>query len=447
MLEVLGIILFALIIAGSIALHELGHLWPAKRFGVKVTEYMIGFGPTVWSRQRGETSYGIKAIPLGGFIRMIGMLPPAKADAQAGSSGAGQVEHPRPVGRFATMVDDARRASLAEIGPGDQDRVFYRLPVRKRIVIMLGGPVMNLLLAFVLFAIVLVGIGLPRPTTTVDAVVECTPSATQPLGEPLPSGNCPTGSTASPAAQAGLQPGDVITAIDGSPVTQWDEVTAWIRDHGGQTATLTVERAGTSTQVAVQIATVDRPVVDEQGNLTDQTVRTGFLGVAPDFAYVSQGWAAVPAYIWDITVLSVQGLISLPVRTYELVSQTLIGGGEREMDSPVSVVGVSRLGGDIAAMDEPLEAKAATFLGLAASLNLFLFLFNLLPILPLDGGHVAGALYEGARRSVARLRGRPDPGPVDVARLLPVAYVVAALLVAMGVVVIWADLVKPISLG
>jgi membrane-associated protease RseP (regulator of RpoE activity) len=111
------------------------------------------------------------------------------------------------------------------------------------------------------------------------------------------------------------------------------------------------------------------------------------------------------------------------------------------------VVGVTRLGGDIAATDEPLMAKAATFLGLAASLNLFLFLFNLLPILPLDGGHVVGALYEGSRRRIAGLRGRPDPGPVDMARLLPVAYVVAGLLLVMGVVVIWADLVKPISLG
>ncbi|MFM7147381.1 MAG: M50 family metallopeptidase, partial [Actinomycetales bacterium] len=376
MLEVIGIVLFALIIAGSIALHELGHLLPAKRFGVKVTEYMVGFGPTIWARQAGETSYGIKAIPLGGYIRMIGMLPPAKG-ASTGPQPDGLMEPDsgqvaRPVGRFATLVNDARQASLAEIGPGDADRVFYRLPVRKRIIIMLGGPVMNLLLAFVLFAIMLVGIGLPQPTTTVDAVVPCTPSAAQPFAEPLPSGNCPTGSTASPAAQAGLQPGDVITAVDGRSVTQWDQITSWIRDHGGDQAVLTVERGGTSVSVPVRIATVDRPVLDEQGNLTDQTVRTGFLGVAPDFAYVSQGWAAVPAYVWDITVASVEGLISLPIRTYELVSQTLIGGGEREIDSPVSVVGVSRLGGDIAAMEEPIQTKAATFLGLAASLNLFL---------------------------------------------------------------------------
>jgi membrane-associated protease RseP (regulator of RpoE activity) len=151
--------------------------------------------------------------------------------------------------------------------------------------------------------------------------------------------------------------------------------------------------------------------------------------------------------MWDITVRSVEALISLPVRLYELVTETLLGGGERQMDSPVSVVGVSRIGGDVAAMDQPLRAKVATFLGLLASLNLFLFLFNLLPILPLDGGHVAGAAYEGVRRWLARVTGRPDPGPVDIARLLPVAYVVAGVLLAMGVVVIWADLVKPISLG
>jgi membrane-associated protease RseP (regulator of RpoE activity) len=139
--------------------------------------------------------------------------------------------------------------------------------------------------------------------------------------------------------------------------------------------------------------------------------------------------------------------VSLPVRLYELVDETLIGGGERELDSPVSVVGASRLGGEIASMEDPVEGRIALFLGLAASLNLFLFLFNLLPILPLDGGHVAAALYEGVRRGFARMTGRPDPGPVDTARLLPVAYVVAAVLLGAGVIVIWADLVKPITLG
>ena len=155
----------------------------------------------------------------------------------------------------------------------------------------------------------------------------------------------------------------------------------------------------------------------------------------------------MPAFMWDLTVRSIEALISLPVRVYELVTDTLIGGQERAIDGPVSVVGASRLGGEIAAMESPITSKVATFLGLAASLNLFLFLFNLLPVLPLDGGHVAGALYESVKRTFARVRGKPDPGPVDTARLLPVAYVVAGVLLAMGVIVIWADIVKPISLG
>ena len=440
MLEIVGILAFALLIAASIALHEVGHLVPAKRFGVKVTEYMIGFGPSLWSTVRGETRYGIKAIPLGGYIRMIGMLPPAPNDPSG---------RPRSMstGRFAQLVSDARRQSLEEVGPGDENRVFYRLPVGKRIIIMLGGPVMNLVLAFVLFSAMLVVIGVPQPSTAVAAVVACTPSAAHPDGGTLPSGNCPDGTRPSPAAAAGLQPDDRITAVDGVPVAQWDDVTAAVRPLGGQRVQLTVQRDGAEVQVPVLVASVERPVVDDAGQPTGETVSVGFVGVRPAFTYVPQPWSAVPATMWEVTAASVGALVSLPVRLYELVTHTLIGGGERDVNGPVSVVGVSRLGGEIAALDEPVQAKIASFLGLAASLNLFLFLFNLLPLLPLDGGHVAGACYEGLRRGWARMRHRPDPGPVDVARLLPVAYVVAGLLVAMGVIVIWADLVRPISLG
>lgn len=437
MLELVGILIFALLIGLSIALHEMGHLLPAKRFGVKVTDYMIGFGPTVWSSVRGETRYGLKAIPVGGFIRMIGMLPPSPDGTHRSMS----------TGRFAAMVDDARRQSAEEIGPGDEDRTFYRLPVRRRMVIMLGGPTMNLLFAFVLFAILLMGVGLPTPSLEVSSVGTCLPTATQPTGQPLPSGQCPTGSAPAPAAEAGFEPGDVIVAIDGQPVVDWTEATDWIRAHPGETTVVRVDRAGEPTDLTVTIAEATRPVYDDMGNETGEVATSGYIGLAPGSVWEAQSWTTVPAYMWDITVRSVQALVSLPIRLYELVTQTLLGGGDRALDSPVSVVGVSRLGGDVAAMDQPIRAKVATFLGLAASLNLFLFLFNLLPILPLDGGHVAGAAYEGVRRWLARVAGRPDPGPVDVARLLPVAYVVAGLLLAMAVVVIWADLVKPISLG
>ena len=439
MWEIVGIVTFFLLILASIALHEIGHLVPAKKFGVKVTEYMVGFGPTIWSRHKGETSYGIKGIPVGGYIRMVGMLPPPR-NAPDGTA------RTMSTGRLALLVEDARRQSLEEIGPGDEDRLFYKLPVRKRIIIMLGGPVMNLVLAFLLFAAVLVGIGVPQPSLAVSAIVPCVPTLEDPSGQADADGACPTG--ASPAATAGLRPGDVITAYNGTAPASWDELTASIRARGAAEGVLTVQRAdGSTVELPVTTVVVTRPVYDEAGNPTQATETTGFLGVRPEIEYVAQPWSSVPGYMWDLTARSAVALVSLPVRVYELVSETLVGGGERQLDSPVSVVGVSRLGGEVVASDESPQAKLAIFLSLAASLNLFLFLFNLLPILPLDGGHVAGAAYEGTRRGWARVRGKPDPGPVDVARLLPVAYVVAVCLVAVGAIVIFADLVKPITLG
>lgn len=440
MLEVVGIVLFALLIGLSIALHEVGHLVPAKKFGLRVPDYMVGFGPTIWSKVRGETRYGIKAIPLGGYIRMVGMLPPAKDDPEGRSRSMS-------TGRFATLIAQARNASFDEIRPGDENRLFYKLPVHKRVIIMLGGPFMNLFLAFFLFTIVLVGIGLPQPSLTVAAVVPCTPSVLQPTGEPLPSGACPEGTVETPAALAGLQAGDQIVSVGNQSATTWESVTNWILVNPNVETTVVVNRGEGQVSLPLAVAEVTRPVYDENGRESGESQTVGFLGLRPTFEYERQSITAVPGFMWDITVRSVEALISLPVRLYELVTDTLIGGQERAIDGPVSVVGASRLGGEIASMDSPITSKVATFLGLAASLNLFLFLFNLIPVLPLDGGHVAGALYEGSKRSWARFRGKPDPGPVDTARLLPVAYVVAGVLLAMGVIVIWADLVKPISLG
>ena len=439
-LEILGITLFVLLIGASIALHEIGHLVPAKKFGVRVTDYMVGFGPTVWSKVKGETRYGLKAFPVGGYIRMIGMLPPGKNDPEG-------TARSMSTGRLAAMVAQARQQSLEEIQPGDENRVFYKLPVRKRVIIMLGGPFMNLFLAFILFGVVLVGIGVPAPTTAVNSVVACTPSVAQPTGEALPSGACPSGTVPTPAADAGLEPGDVIVSVGPVTSASWDDLTAWIRANPGRSTQVVVERDGGQVSLPLTVADIERPVYDEYGEVTDQVEQIGFLGVAPVFEYQSQPVSVVPSYMWDLTYRSAAALVSLPIRVYELVDETLIGGGERSLDSPVSVVGASRLGGEIAAMQQPLTSKVATFLGLAASLNLFLFLFNLLPVLPLDGGHVAGALYESVKRFISRVRGKPDPGPVDTARLLPVAYVVAAVLLGVGLVVIWADLVKPITLG
>ncbi|MFN8126093.1 MAG: site-2 protease family protein [Candidatus Nanopelagicales bacterium] len=430
--NIVGIVVFIGLIFLSIGLHEFGHFAAAKHYGVKVTEFMIGFGPALWSRVRGETRYGVKTVPVGGYVRIVGMYPPGRTD------------RPAPTGRFGQLIDEAREASLAEIGPGDENRVFYRLPVRQRIVVMMAGPFMNLFLAIVLFGIMLVGIGLPTPTSSLAGVVECVPTVSNPDGAAT-AGTCPDDGPRTAAIAAGLRPGDRIVSVDGNPISSWEDVSSSLAAASGST-TVVVDRGGTQIPVTVDLSPVTYPVYDDQGQPTGATIQRTFLGVRPQVDYVGLPVSAVPGYMWDITTMSVGALLTMPQRMYDL-GVTLATDGQRSQESPVSVVGVTRLGGEIAATDEPVDAKIGSFLGLAASLNLFLFLFNLLPILPLDGGHVAAALYEGARRKWASWRDRPDPGPVDTARLLPLTYSVAVILIAAGAVVIWADLVKPITLG
>lgn len=446
LLYALGVLAAAAGIGASIALHEVGHLVPAKRFGIRVTQYMVGFGPTVWSRHGRETEYGVKAIPLGGYIRMIGMYPPPKG-APAGTAGRGTT------GRFQALAEEARVAAWEEVAPEDTGRVFYRMSVPKRVTVMLGGPLMNLVLAVLFFVVLLVGIGVPTATTTIARVYPCVPpamaseeSARAALEQPTAADEpCPAGAPASPASIAGIQPGDRIVSVDGAPVDEWAQLTEVSRATPGATIQLGLESAGAERTVAVELATVYRPTLDEDGLPTDQIAVAGYLGVAPEARYVAQPISAVPQVIGDITARSVRALVTLPVRVYEL-ARDMVTGQERDIESPVSVVGVSRISGEVVAADEPIKAKVATLVSLMAGLNLFLFLFNLLPLLPLDGGHVAGALYEGARRQVARARGRPDPGPVDVTKALPLAYAVGIAVVAMSSVVILADVINPISI-
>lgn len=436
MWELLGITLFLLLIMLSIALHEIGHLVPAKKFGVRVSEYMVGFGPTIKSWGRGETRYGIKVFPLGGYIRMIGMLPPPK-DAPEGTARSFST------GRTASLIQSAREQSLEEIAPGDEDRVFYRLPPWKRIVIMMGGPLMNLVLAVILFTIVVSGVGSASPTLTVHTVAPCVPSSDgmlAPTGQ-SPS-DCPSGY--SPAWQAGLQTGDIITGFNGRTPTGWGDVNAWIRESAGKEVTLQFRRG---TELETSTVTFPQVVRTEYVNGSPQQVTTGFLGVRPDVEFTPQPVTAVPGVIWGMVQRAANGIVTLPIRFYELSTETLLGGQERSPESPVSVVGASRLGGDVLASENEGLMKVNMFLGLAASVNLFLFMFNLLPILPLDGGHVAGAIYEAARKRVYRMFGKPDPGYVDTAKLLPVAYVAAAAMLVLGSVVIFADIVKPLTLG
>jgi membrane-associated protease RseP (regulator of RpoE activity) len=424
----IGLIAFALGVAGSIALHEVGHLVPAKRFGVRVTQYMVGFGPTVWSKLKGETEYGVKAIPLGGYIRMVGMFPPrVGADGQL-------VAVASSTGPLQSLVEDARRSSMSEIKVGEEHRAFYQLSVSKKVVVMLGGPTMNLLLAAVFYSLALVAVGVPTLTMTIDRIAPCVPAA----GEV----KCQAGDPPSPASESNLQPGDQVLAVDGVTYDDWSAVVKVIRGMPGQNIVLTVDRDGRQFDVPITVATAVLPDPDHPTN----DVTSGYIGLSPTVEQQHTAITAVPGRMWDFAATSAGAVASIPSKL-PAVWQAAFGNQERDPTGPVSVVGVGRFSSEVAQDQASFGWKVANILLILAALNMALFLFNLIPLLPLDGGHIAGALYEGGRRKAAKLRGRPDPGPVDVARMLPVAYTVAFVLIGMSGLLIYADIVNPIKLG
>jgi membrane-associated protease RseP (regulator of RpoE activity) len=438
-----GVLVIAVGVALSIALHEIGHLVPAKRFGVKCTQYMVGFGPTLWSFRRGETEYGVKAIPLGGYVRMVGMFPPAP----------GRPVRADTTGRWSLMVEQARTESQREIGDVPADRLFYTKKVWQRLVIMLGGPTMNLIIAVTLLSGIMVGYGLPEQTTTLSRVSQCVIPDSAPADR-----TCTASDPAAPAAAAGLRPGDRIVSFDGVKVSSWDWVRARIADSGGRAVSLGIVRDGRTISVPVTPVTNERYVLDKDDEVVTGsdgkplTEKVGFLGVTPTNENVSQPISAVPGQLGSYLSQTAGVVLRIPQKMVG-VAQAAFGGGERDPNGPISIVGVSRVAGEVASAQGSAEARTTvtdrfvTLLSLIMSLNLALFVFNLIPLLPLDGGHAAGALWEGLRRQVARLRRRPDPGPVDVARALPIAYGVASLLIGMSVLLIYADLVRPIKLN
>ncbi|UZN04859.1 M50 family metallopeptidase [Cellulomonas sp. S1-8] len=432
-----GVLVFVVVLLGSIALHEVGHMVPAKRFGVRVSQYMVGFGPTLWSRTRGETEYGVKALPLGGYVRLIGMYP---TDEAVGAR--------EPRGWWQRVAAGARAASAEEIRPGEDHRAFYRLSTPKKLVVMLGGPVMNLLIAVVLVLVAYVGIGVPVAGTTVASVSECIVAIDAPAGT-----TCSADDPAAPAAAAGVLPGDRLVSYDGVEVTSWAQVSGLIRESGDRTVTMVVERDGQQQDLSVTPVVAERPVVDEDGAaVTDEsgelvTREVGFLGVGPTSVVERQSVGMALEVAASATWQTVQVVATLPQRVGALV-ETTFTGGERDRTSIVGPVGVGRFAGEIAAMDtEPVAVRAAGLLTTLAMLNLALFVFNLLPLPPLDGGHVVTALWEGARRQLSRLRGVVRTRPADSALLVPLAYTVFAVLGGVGLLLLYVDIVNPVRLG
>jgi membrane-associated protease RseP (regulator of RpoE activity) len=444
----LGVLFVALGISASIALHEVGHLLPAKKFGVKVTQYMVGFGPTIWSRKRGETEYGLKAVPLGGFIRMIGMFPPkpgADPSILRGSS----------TGRFSQLMDQAREESMEQVQPGDEDRVFYKLSTPKKLMVMLGGPTMNLIIATVMLGGIITIYGVGELTGRVSSVSQCV--QTVPAKGTAPAACSPT-DPAAPANVAGIRPGDRIVSLAGQPVKSWDDVRTLVRPNGGRRIAVVVERDGQRLALAATPILNEVPRVDAEGTpvvgpggkvLTD---RVGFMGFQGSAEIVRQPVTAVPAVIGDQVSRTAGVVFRIPQKMVG-IAQAAFGDGARD-PSLMSVVGVGRVAGEVAdgqltelTGSDTAASKFVILLSLIASLNIALFVFNMIPLLPLDGGHAAGALWEGLKRQVARLRGRPNPGYVDVAKALPVAYVMSVLLIGMSVLLIYADVVNPIKVG
>lgn len=428
----LGVVAALTLLSISIAVHEMGHLIPAKLFGVKVPQFMIGFGPTLWSRRFGETEYGIKAFPLGGYCKLLGMMPPHR-ETFDGTTASGP-----PAGRFSGLADDARADSEDELAPEERHRAFYRLSTGKKLTVMAGGIVMNLLLGAVILAGVVgtAGLATGEPSTTVARVIACVDER---------AANGCDGQEPSPAAAAGLRPGDVIVELAGRPVATWDDIAPALDGQVGKQLPLVVERDGQ--RVTLQVTPTRRPsftepgVVERDASGAMVTTDQAFLAISPEQAR-SRDISVVPGMVSDITVGTARLIVSLPVTVYDMV-RDMIEGEPRSAETPISPVGVGKAAGEVVSGESEMvgdstKNKIIWLLSVTAMLNISLFVFNLVPLLPMDGGHVAIALWEAVRRPF--MRGQARRAYADVARALPFMYPVLGFLAIMTVVLVFADL-------
>ncbi len=390
----LGVVIFIVALLVSVMLHEAGHFLTAKKFHMKVTQFFVGFGQTLWSFRKGETEYGVKALPLGGFVKIIGM------------------------------------SDMDEVDPADEPRTFRRQPGWQRIIVLFAGSFMHFALAFVLLFGMVMAIGLPVYTTAVSTVDACVPAS-------LTATGCRSTDPVSPARKAGLQVGDKIIAIGGTTLHDWTDLGKMVRRQpAGKPVTVTVERHGHRLVLHPTLAST-----------MSNGKRVPFLGVSPGRAFQTQNPLAAAGYAGSQFVATVTGsakvLASLPAAIPDLFAKNRASTPAGQVSS---VVGAGDVTGQVVAANIGWQAKVILVLSIVASLNIFIGIFNLLPLLPLDGGHLAIVFYERIRAWLARMRGRPDPGLVDMRRLIPVSIGVFALLVGLGLLLIMADIVNPVHI-
>jgi membrane-associated protease RseP (regulator of RpoE activity) len=409
-MDLIGWVIFLVALLFSVMLHETGHFVLAKKFGMKCTRYFLGFGPTLWSTQRGETEYGIKALPLGGFVKIIGM-------------------------HSLDDVDD----------PADEPRSFRRQPGWQRILVLCAGSFMHFVLAFLLIFGLAMTIGIENDNTTQLGTISTCVAADN---SQLLNGTCTTSDKPSPAKLAGLKLGDTVTAFDGKPVTNWNQLGDEIRQApAGSDASITVQRA-----IAVRHGDTVKHVTETltlHATLASVSGRSGsYLGIAPTSVFQWANPVRAAEYagtsFGQVVVGSVKAVGALPAAVPKLFSKDR---GNTAAGQVSSIVGAARDTGQAVSANVGWQFKVSFVLLLIASLNIFVGAFNLLPLLPLDGGHIAVVAWERIRAWFARLRGRPDPGLVDMAKLLPASFSIFMIVIVFSVLLILADIVNPVNIA
>jgi len=415
MLYWLGTAAFALAILISVSLHELGHMITAKRYGMKVTQYFVGFGPTIFSFHRGETEYGLKAIPLGGFCKIVGMTP----------------------------QDD-------DVSEADQPRAMWRFPVWKRTVVMSAGSITHFALAIVAAWCAAVFVGLPNPdvpqTVQQQVALPAQITVADCVQVVLTEQDCKIGTgtdVAAPAAAAGLKTGDIITKVGTTPIASYGQLTDVIRATKPGPTVFEYTRDGQAGSTTVNLIPAQRPPLDDpKGAVTEVSVvgisqRIGIPGTVTYGPIDAVGPSL--RYDWSLVEGSFVAMKRIPEKIPALWNS--ITGSERDPNTPISVIGASRLGGEAIERGVP-----EIFLLIFISLNVFIGIFNLLPLLPLDGGHIAIAWYERVRSWLYGLLNKPDPGRVDYFKLMPFTYVVILVGGAFTLLTATADVINPITI-